>query len=82
MKSQMEQRYEEQLLQERERVRAACLSAIGKVSRWGPRGVGRKSTEQLQDEILETVRKLDLGVPSVPAETQCNDSVQNSSRAA
>ncbi len=73
---------EDQFLQEQERIRAVCLSAIGKVSRWEPRGVGRKSTEQLQDEILETVRILNFGMPPASAGTQGNDSAQSSSRAA
>ncbi len=43
---------QQQLSVERERVRHACL--------YGPRGIGRKSSNALHEEIMSRLRTLDL----------------------
>jgi hypothetical protein len=61
----------DRLAQEQERVRQACLQAVRATSVWGPRGLGRRSTEELKEEISHTIRQLDLRAPScLDARTQ------------
>lgn len=43
-----------------ERTRDSCIEEVRKVSLYGPRGVGRKSSGDLQEEILAKLRSLDL----------------------
>lgn len=54
----------DRLTREKERVRQSCLHAIRATSVWGPCGLGRRSTEELKEEICRNIRQLDLAPPS------------------
>lgn len=64
-----------------EHVRHACIEAVRTISLYGPRGIGRKSGNDLHEEILTKLRGLNLSAISSHA-TDRDDALPSKSNTA